>query len=331
MSTKNSRLRARARARANIALSKYWGKADIALNLPAVPSISMTLDGLVTDTEVEFVEGLGADEITLDGRRATEKEAVRIVEMLERVRAAAKIPHHARVDTANKFPTAAGLASSASGFAALAAASTAAAGLEWDEKKLSALARWSSASAARSIFGGYAELPKGKLGRGALAAKQLEDESYWDLRIVVAKTAKGPKKIGSTEGMERSRKTSPYYEAWLEKAPKLNNTVRRALRAKDLPKLGAAMEQSTLAFHTCAITAVPAILYWQPPTIAVLRTIEALRDRGVGVWATMDAGPHVKALCHVDDVRKVRAALKKTEGVEETLVAKPGRGIEIKR
>ena len=331
MSTKNSRLRARARARANIALSQYSGQADIALNLPAVPSISMTLDGLVTDTEVEFVEGLGADEITLDGRRATEKEAVRIVEMLERVRAAAKIPHHARVDTANKFPTAAGLASSASGFAALAAASTAAAGLEWDEKKLSALARWSSASAARSIFGGYAELPKGKLGRGALAAKQLEDESYWDLRIVVAKTAKGPKKIGSTEGMERSRTTSPYYEAWLEKAPKLNNTVRRALRAKDLPKLGAAMEQSTLAFHTCAITAVPAILYWQPPTIAVLRTIEALRDRGVGVWATMDAGPHVKALCHVDDVRKVRAALKKTEGVEETLVAKPGRGIEIKR
>ena len=150
---------ASARACANIALAKYWGKADVKRNVPAVPSISMTLDQLVTETKVRFDPSLRADSVRLDGRRASTGEAARVVAMLDRVRREARLRSYARVSSHNHFPTAAGLASSASGFAALAAASCAAAGLRRSSRRLSALARQSSASAARSIFGGFVELP----------------------------------------------------------------------------------------------------------------------------------------------------------------------------
>lgn len=320
-----------ARARANIALAKYWGKSDVELNLPAVPSISLTLDGLVTETRVSFAEYNGhSDQIRLNGKRVKDGEARRVVEVLDRLRSDAGAEGLTGwVDSTNRFPTAAGLASSASGFAALVGAASAALGLKYSDKKLSAYARQASASAARSIYGGFSELPAGKPGDGKLAARPLHDADFWDVRLVVAVTAKGPKKVGSTEGMERSRETSPLYDAWVEKSVGLARTIKRALKKKDLDTLGAAMEQSTFSFHACAMSASPAILYWQPGTMAALRTVEKLRDRGVSAWATMDAGPHVKVLCHASDARKIRNALKKTEGVHDTMVAKPGGPIEI--
>ena len=320
-----------ARARANIALAKYWGKSDIPLNLPAVPSISLTLEGLITETSVSFAERNGhADQVRLDGKKAGRKEAERVTKVLDRLRKEAGAEHlTAWVDSTNHFPTAAGLASSASGFAALVGAASAALELKYSDRKLSAHARQASASAARSIFGGFSELPAGKPGNAKLAARPLHDADYWDVRLVVAVTAKGPKKVGSTEGMERSRETSPLYDAWVEKSVGLARTIKRALKNRDLDALGAAMEQSTYSFHACAMSASPSILYWQPGTIAALRTVDKLRDRGVSAWATMDAGPHVKVLCHASDARKVRTAMKKTEGVLDTMIAKPGGPIEI--
>ena len=150
------------------------------------------------------------------------------------------------------------------------------------------------------------------------------------MRLVVAVTAKGPKKVGSTEGMERSRKTSPLYDAWVDKSVGLARKIKRALKNRDLDTLGAAMEQSTFSFHACAMSSSPSILYWQPGTMSALRAVEKLRERGVSAWATMDAGPHVKVLCHASDARKVRNALKKAEGVLDTMVAKPGGPIEIR-
>ncbi|MEM9074180.1 MAG: diphosphomevalonate decarboxylase [Myxococcota bacterium] len=322
--------RATAKARANIALAKYWGKSDVGLNLPAVPSISLTLDGLVTETTVTFDDALASDEVALDGRPATASETGRVVDMLARVRDLAGIDTFAKVRTRNRFPTAAGLASSASGFAALAAASTTAAGLRLSDKKLSALARQSSASAARSIFGGFSELPAGKPGNAALAARPLHGEDWWDVRLVVAKAAKGPKKVGSTEGMERSRRTSPIYDAWVEESVALTRTIKRALKKRDLDVLGAAMEQSTFSFHACAMSSKPAILYWQPATMAALRTVESLREKGISAWATMDAGPHVKVLCEAKDASRVQRALRKTEGILGTIVAKPGARLEVR-
>lgn len=317
------------RARANIALSKYWGKVDTDLNLPAVPSISMTLDGLVTETTVAFEPWLEHDVIHLDGRVATGAEARRMTALLEEVRGAARMGSHARVVTRNDFPTAAGLASSASGFAALAAAATSAAGLRWTDRRISRLARQSSASAARSVFGGFAELPRGRPGVGSLAARPLHPASHWDLRMVIALTARGPKKVGSTEGMERSRRTSPYFEAWVEAAPRYNRRIKAALRQRDLDTLGRAMEQSTLAFHACAMASDPGIVYFGPGTLAAFATVRRLREeRSLPCYATMDAGPHVKVLCAKRHATTVRRALARTEGVLSTLVCRPGRGIE---
>lgn len=323
-------MRAKARACANIALAKYWGKSDVALNLPAVPSISMTLDRMSSETTVEFVDGLASDEIAIGGEQASAGEARRAVELLDRVRAAAGIAARARVVSTNDFPTAAGLASSASGFAALAAAACAAAKLDWDDARLSALARRSSASAGRSIHGGFVELAAGAPGDDALAATLLAPAEHWDVRMVVAIVSTGRKDVGSTDGMELSRTTSPYYRAWVDAAPALCEEVRAAILARDLARLGPAMEQSTMAMHACAIAARPGILYWLPVTLEVLATVRRVREKqGLGVWATMDAGPHVKVVCLPDDVDAVRRALSRTEGVLRTVVCAPGPRVRI--
>ncbi len=320
---------ATARACANIALAKYWGKADVKKNIPAVPSISLTLDQLITETRVRFDSKLDEDEFRLDGRRATSGEKARVVKMLNTIRREAGLRARAHVASHNHFPTAAGLASSASGFAALAASASAAAGLRSSPRKLSALARASSASAARSIFGGFAELPAGARGQDDLYARPLAGPKHWNVRLVIAATEQGRKKVGSTEGMERSRKTSPFYEAWVTDAPKWARQIKRAIKARDLNALGAAMERSTLAFHCCAMTSEPPILYWAPATLAAMETVGGLRERGVSTWATMDAGPHLKALCGVGDAPRVRQALDRTPGVTRTWVAKPGPAVEV--
>jgi diphosphomevalonate decarboxylase len=324
-------MEASARACANIALAKYWGKADVKRNIPAVPSISLTLDQLVTETRVRFDPSLASDLVRLDGRRATEAETDRVVAMLDRIRRRAGLRLNAQVSSHNHFPTAAGLASSASGFAALAASASAAAGIRFNARRLSALARASSASAARSIYGGFVELPAGGRGDAELAARPIAPPGHWNVRLVVALTDPGKKKVGSTEGMERSRKTSPYYDAWLGQAPKWSRKIKSAIKERDLDTLGEAMEQSTLGFHCCAITSAPPIFYWAPATLSALATVRGLRERGVSAWATMDAGPHVKALCRVGDASRVRQALDRTHGVTRTWVAKPGPDIEVHR
>ena len=193
---------ATARACANIALVKYWGKRPGPFNLPAAGSLSLTLDALVTTTQVAFDPDLAGDELVLDGASARPGELARTSEFLDLVRGAAGIATHARVISRNEFPTASGLASSASGFAALALAATRAAGLELPAPELSALARIGSGSAARSIFGGFVEMARGERadGRDAVAAPLglREDEPPWDLRLVVAITAAGEKAEGST-------------------------------------------------------------------------------------------------------------------------------------
>jgi diphosphomevalonate decarboxylase len=320
----------RARARANIALAKYWGKSDRALNLPAVPSISMTLDPLLTETTVTLRSDLKSDELLLNGTPALGEELARATELLDRVRAEASLTLRARVESSNHFPTASGLASSASGFAALAAAARHAAGLPLDAAKTSALARQSSASAARSVFGGFVELPAGVPGDAKLAATELAPASHWPLRIVVAVTSEGRKAVGSTDGMTHTKLTSPYYEPWVTAAPALADHVRAGILARDLARVGRAMEQSTLAMHACALAADPGLLYFRPATLAAFACVRELRQDGrAEVYATMDAGPHVKALCHVSQLEIVSAALAATPGVLRVIHAEPGPGVEL--
>ncbi len=320
---------AKALARANIALAKYWGKSDVALNLPAVPSISLTLEPMRTETTVTFDAGLKDDEVFLNGKQAEGKARTRAIKVLDQVRGIAKLGHKARVDSSNNFPTASGLASSASGFAALVAATWGAAGLERDNAVWSAMARQASASAARSIYGGFVELPRGIPGDAKLGAKQIAPPDHWDVRIVVAVANEGAKDVGSTEGMTLSEQTSPYYKAWVDCSDALTAEVRAGILSKDLTKVGEAMEQSTLAMHACMMASRPGLIYLQPATLSALSTVRRLRKEGVEVYATMDAGPHVKALCHSRDAERVAAALADTPMVLRTLTAHPGPDLEL--
>jgi diphosphomevalonate decarboxylase len=322
---------AKARARANIALAKYWGKSDDALNLPAVPSVSITLDPLITETTVIFEDALTADSFALDGAPADAGEVARVVALLDEVRAKAGLSARARVESVNYFPTAAGLASSASGFAALAGAASLAAGLDEPLELLSARARRASASAARSVYGGYVELPAGEPGDDALTARPLAGPDHWDLRVVVAVTAVGRKAVGSRRGMGESQETSVYWDAWVRQSRTLTAGIKEAILTRDMERLVPLVEQSFFAMHAVAMTASPSILYWQPASVAALHTVRQLRADGVLVCPTMDAGPHVKAICRAADVPRVQQALESTEGVLRTLVAQPGPGLELER
>lgn len=327
------RMQATARARANIALAKYWGKADDAHNLPAVPSVSITLDPLLTETRVCFDPKLERDAFMLGGAPASEAERARVTALLDRVRRESGVTAFAAVESSNRFPTASGLASSASGFAALATAARAAAGLPFDRDAISRLARSASVSAARSAFGGFVELPaKSATNANATdpAAVPIAPPEHWDVRVVVAVTDEGRKATGSSDGMRRTRETSPLYAAWVAAAPALAAEVRAGIVARDLARVGPAMERSTFAFHASALAASPPLLYMRPATLAALERVRALRDAdGIAAWATMDAGPHVKVLCEARDAARVEAALAAVPGVLRTLVATPGPGVEV--
>ncbi len=316
--------RAVARAHANIALAKYWGKADDVHNVPAVTSVSVTLEALTTTTEVRFDRSLAVDQLALDGRQAEGRALDRVTALLDRVRRAARIETRARVASSNSFPTGSGLASSASGFAALALAALAAAGLELDRDLASDLARRSSASAARSIHGGFVRLRSGEPGDVVLPAEPVAPASHWDLRVVVAVTTKGPKKVGSTEGMGHTARTSPYYPAWIELCQRLSAEVERAVLARDLKALGEAAEQSALAMHACAMAAGPALIYLEPSTLGCVHAVRSMRDRALAAWATIDAGPHVKVITTGADAERVRQELASLPGVVDAIVSRVG-------
>jgi diphosphomevalonate decarboxylase len=316
--------RATALAHPNIALAKYWGKRDDGHNLPAVPSLSVTLAGMATTTTVAFDPALAEDAFTLGGEPAGEGPARRVIALLDRVRAAASIRDRAHVWSSNDFPTAAGLASSASAFAALSLAATAAAGLGWDAARVSDLARKCSVSAARSVLGGFVELRAGAPGENDLAAAPVAGEDHLPLRVIVAVTREGPKSTLSTEGMLHTQRTSPYYPAWVETAPALFARIKAALLARDFEALGAAAEESALRLHAAAIAACPGLVYWAGATVEAMDAVRRLRASGVPAYFTIDAGPHVKVLTLADHEDAVAAAIAAAPGVKRTIRTRPG-------
>ena len=322
---------ARARARPNIALVKYWGKRDDALNLPAVGSVSMTLARFVTTTRVTFRDDLVADRVRLDGRPAPEPAADRVSSFLDRVRQRMIRPEWAEVDSRNGFPTAGGLASSASAFAALGAAAVAAAGVDVSFAELAGLARSGSGSAPRSLLGGFVELPRGARSDGSdCVPRQLLAEGRWDLRLVVAIGDVGPKAVGSTEGMRHTATSAGrFYEAWLDQHPAELDTATAAIGRRDLAALGPVVERSAMRMHATMLAAWPPLLYWRPATIACIRRTWALRAEGRSGYVTIDAGPHVKVLTTTEDAPHFAEALRVLPGVSAVHVDEPGPGVEL--
>jgi len=321
-------------AHPNIALIKYWGKRDERLILPRVDSLSMTLDVFPTTTRVRLAPEAEHDEVTLNGVPVEGEALRRVVAFLELVRDRAGLPQRAVVDTENTVPTGAGLASSASGFAALAVAAAAAYGLDLDDTALSRLARRGSGSASRSIFGGFAVW---HAGRHTGTATDADLSSYaepvpageLDPALVIAVVHAGPKAVSSREAMRRTVDTSPLYEPWAASSKDDLADMRAALRRGDLDAVGEIAERNALGMHATMLAARPAVRYLSPATLTVLDRVLQLRRDGVPAYATMDAGPNVKVLCHRADADRVAGAVRDAVPQASVLVAGPGQGARL--
>ncbi len=316
-------MRATARAQPNIALIKYWGKRDSGLNLPAVGSISITLESLFTEMRVGFEPGLERDRLTVDGDEAADllprlSRCLDVLIGLDR--------EHALIDSRSNFPIAAGLASSSSSFAALTLAAAKAAGLGLDRRQLARMAGRASGSAARSMYGGFVELSN---HADRIELECLLDRDTWPLSVVVAITTDSPKPVGSSEAMEISRRTSPFYGRWLETQQDDIDACRAAIGSRDFERLAATAEHNCLKMHSVMWASRPPLVYWNHATLECMRCVRALQADGVAVFFTIDAGPQLKAVCLPEHTARVREALEATSGVVDLRITGLGAGATL--
>ena len=326
-------LKVTARAHPNLALVKYWGNLDDALNIPANASISVNLGGVTTTTSVAFLPHQERDVVTIDRRAAPPEAYERVVRHLDRVRRLAGVSDRAVVESYNDFPAASGIASSASAFAALSLAATRATGLELAERQLSTLARKGSGSACRSIPGGFVEWLAGTDDETSYA-RQIAPPAHWDLSVVTVILGEEAKEISSSEG-HRLARTSPFYQARLDALPRTLAVVRQALLARDWQALGPAVEREAVSMHVVAMTSrladrpwLSGIYYWQPGTLALIQAVQAWRRQGLEAYFTIDAGQNVHLLCRARDQAHLEGALERLlPGLGgRYLVSAPGRG-----
>lgn len=304
-------MRAVAVAHPNVALVKYWGKRPGPGNLPATGSLSVTLGNLTTTTRVTFDTTRADDAVLLDGR-PDQQATIRAGRCLDQLRQLAGVRAGALVESSNDFPTGSGLASSASGFAALVTAGAAALGLRLPPAQLAEIARHGSGSAARSIQGGFVLLTSN--GDSTLST-QLASAADWPLQAVIAVTRLGAKMVGSTEGMVRSAQTSPYYAGWLQSHQLDLEGAVTALRERDFSTLANLSEHSCLKMHALMMSSRPPLIYWSPATLACIHRIGEMRAGGLPVFFTVDAGPQVKALCTPGVADEIAAQLAAIPGV----------------
>jgi diphosphomevalonate decarboxylase len=317
--------KATASAFSNIAFIKYWGNVSEKLRLPANPSLSMNLAGLETVTTVEFVDGLDQDIVIIGGEAQNGPARERVVAHLELIRQRAGLRAAARVESRNNFPAGAGIASSASAFAALTLAGAAAAGLSLTERELSALARLGSGSAARSIPGGFVEL--------RTAPEEAPEEAYgisiappqhWDLADVIAIVSQKHKAVGSTSGHALA-KTSPLQAARVDTAADRLSKCQEAILTRNMALLSELMELDSNLMHAVMMTSTPPLMYWEPITIAIMKSVRRWRaEDGLPVCYSIDAGPNVHCVCPASAAPEVERRLRHNLDVNKILLAAPG-------
>jgi diphosphomevalonate decarboxylase len=333
----------------NIAFIKYWGARDLDEAIPQNPSISMTLSRCRTRTTVEFRPGardpdvvslpvkrcegdrsvaaervLPLEEIALVG--APEAFSAKACRHLDRLRSWAGLRGQFLVATENNFPSDAGIASSASGFAALAVAAVRALGRSPDGPELSSLARLSgSGSAARSVYGGFVIWPaNGEDAR--FPAVPLFPAEHWDLRDLIVIVESGPKPVSSRDGHARAS-TSPHFIERQCLLPKRLETVHRAIATASLDELGPVLEEEAIELHLIAMSSKPPIFYWKPATLDVLDRVRSLREVGAAVgWSTMDAGANVHVLCEAHHEATLLRELEAVPGVVRVIPDRVGEG-----
>jgi diphosphomevalonate decarboxylase len=306
----------------NIAFIKYWGNCDPLLRIPSNGSISMNLDGLFTRTTVTFDSSLPSDQLTLDGQTAASQAIRRVSRFLDTVRQMSGIQSYAAVISENNFPMGAGIASSASAFAALSLAASRAAGLQLSERQLSQLARTGSGSACRSVPGGFVEWTVDRCNPDSAAASITPPE-HWALVDCIAVISQEHKPTGSTEGHALAD-SSPLQAARVADAPRRLALCRRAILERDFASLAEIVELDSNMMHAVMLTSNPRLLYWQPATIAIMQSVERWRAGGLPACTTIDAGPNVHVICPAEYAPQVTERINGIPGVLRVLTAQPG-------
>lgn len=302
----------------SLALIKYWGKADGKKNIPATSSLAVTLDSMKTVTTAKKTDG--PDCVIIDG---AEQPAERFKPFFDNFRKISRSRDHFHCESRNSFPTAAGFASSASGFAALALCLRGLSAPEMSDSQVSAAAGLGSASAARAVFGGAVIFRK-----GCKYAVPIGCPSYWkDLRILAASVSAGKKELSSRSAMENSKRTSPFYKNWVRDSGDIFRRALAAFRNNDLDGLGSLMRLSYLRMFSTMFSSDPPLVYWKPESLMLIKFCEELRRNGIPVWETMDAGPQVKILCMKDHscdvIQEIRAKFPDIPVIEDRIGSGP--------
>jgi diphosphomevalonate decarboxylase len=290
-------------------------------------SISMNLSEVYTTTSVEFSKNLKSDTLKIDGKFPEDKEKERVVKHLNLIRSLAKTDLKARVESRNNFPKGTGLASSASGFAALTLAASGAAGLNLSEKELSIIARLGSGSACRSLPDGFAEWKAGDSSETSYAYS-LYPPNYWDICDVIAIVGEASKKVSSTEGHVLAE-SSPFFRARISGMPKKVNEIKKALKEKDFTRFGEILEEEAVNMHAVMMTSKPALYYWLPETLITIISIIKWRDEGLESYFTIDAGPNVHVICQAKYAPRIKRRLVKLNGVKRVVINKPSTGARL--
>jgi diphosphomevalonate decarboxylase len=321
---------ATAYANANIALIKYWGKNDSPFNIPAVSSISMTLDKLGTTVSLSFLKSTN-HAVFIDDNIASAEITQRVVIYLEEIRKLYPYSGFFKVSSSSNIPLGAGLASSSSFYAALALTLNDILQLRLNQQDLSLLARIGSASAARSIFGGASALNGGlDLPHNEAFAFPIAMHKELNLVMVIALVDRRPKAISSRQAMNNTKATSPFFASFVNAQATDFSEALKALSDGNLAILGSSMEHSTLKMFATMWSARPAINYWQPQSLALIDLVYRLREQhGPKVFFTMDAGPNVKIICENHFLSVVIEKIS-TSGIDvEVLCSLPGQAAHI--
>jgi len=313
---------AAAEARPKIVFIKYWGDRDNTLRLPSTGSISMNLEGLYTRTTVSFQPSLPYDELIINGHEVTGAGLTRITSILDLIRGMANIRERAEVMSENNFPSGAGIASSASAFAALALAGSKAAGLNLNEQELSRLARRGSGSASRSIPGGFVEWQAGTGDEDSFAFA-IAPPDHWNLVDCIAIVSTVHKKTGSTEGHGVAG-TSPLQAARVADVSRRLEICRDAILTRDFNALASIIELDSDMMHAVMMTSTPALHYWKSASLEVMNCVREWRMGGMQVCYTVDAGPNVHVICPETEAHEVEKRLGVIRGVSNVLVARAG-------
>ncbi|MEB7422223.1 diphosphomevalonate decarboxylase [Staphylococcus arlettae] len=286
----------KARAHTNIALIKYWGKADEDLILPMNNSLSVSLERFYTETKVTFSESYTEDTLVLNGETVNAAESKKITRFMDMLRAKTNTTLYSYIESENFVPTAAGLASSASAYAALASACNEALQLGWSDKELSRLARRGSGSASRSIFGGFVEWEKGYDDTTSYSFPIDADRWEDDLAMIFVVINNKSKKVSSRAGMSLTRDTSRFYQYWLDHVDEDIAAVKETISRKDFKGLGEVIEANGLRMHATNLGAQPPFTYLVPESYQAMEVVHQCRELGYPCYFTMDAGPNVKIL-----------------------------------